>query len=78
MSQTRKRLAVIGTSVALAIGGAAFTGCGDDDKEGGGEEAGKAVDEATDDVGEAAEDAGNEIDENVDVDVGDDAGKKGD
>jgi hypothetical protein len=75
MSQTRRKIGTIGATIALVVGGAGFAaGCGDED-EGPAEEAGQAVDEAGEDVGNAAEDAGNEIDDNVDVDVGDDAQK---
>jgi hypothetical protein len=82
MSQTKQRIGRVGTlgaCLAIAVGGAGFAGCGDED-EGPAEEAGQALDDAGEDVGNAAEDAGQEVDDNVDVDVGEDAGKgeKGD
>jgi hypothetical protein len=60
--------AVLLSSLALAAGGVAFGGCGDDDNEGPAEEAGKAIDTAGEEAGEAVETGADEIDD-------DDAGK---
>ena len=64
-----KRFAATVAAGALALSGAAFTGCGDDN-EGPAEDAGKAVDEAGRDVGEEVEDAGKEAERELDDDDG--------
>ena len=50
----------------VALGGAGLAGCGDDDNEGPGEEAGKAVDDAGSEAGQELEEAGKEAEQEVD------------
>ena len=60
----RKLLTII-TAIMLAFSGAAFSGCGSDDRpesediERGAEDAAREAGEAAEDAGNAAEDAGN-------------------
>ncbi len=75
MSLARRKLAALGASFAIAFAGAGVAGCGDDDGEGPAEEAGQTIDEAGKEAGQAAEEGGKELDENLDVEVGDEAGK---
>jgi hypothetical protein len=74
----RRRSAAVALSV-LALGGGALVGgaCGDDDNEGLGEEAGKAIDTGAKEAGKEIEKGAKEVDEEVDVDVDEDDGKKG-
>jgi hypothetical protein len=50
----------------VALGGAGLAGCGDDDNEGPGEEAGEAVDDAGSEAGDELEEAGKEAEKEVD------------
>jgi hypothetical protein len=70
----RRSIAVLASVAALA--GGVVAGCGDDDNEGLGEEAGKAIDTAADEAGQAIEKGAKEADKEVDVDVDADQGKK--
>ena len=74
----RRRSAAVALSV-LALGGGALVGgaCGDDDNEGLGEEAGKAIDTGAKEAGQEIEKGAKEVDEEVDIDVDEDDGKKG-
>jgi hypothetical protein len=78
-NRARSRLAaVVVCSLAVAGGGIAASGCGDDN-EGPAEQAGKAIDTAAKEVTKAAKKGAHEVDNNVDVNVttNEDAGKNG-
>jgi hypothetical protein len=70
--------AVLVSSLAIAAGGLAAGGCGDDN-EGPAEEAGKAIDTAANEATQAIKKGAHEVDKNVDVNVrtGDEARKNG-
>jgi hypothetical protein len=62
-----KRVAVVASSLVLALGaGGAVVGCGDDDNEGPAEEAGQAVDDAGSEAEDAIEDADKEVGDDKD------------
>ena len=73
-----RRAAILVSSLAVAAGGLAVGGCGDDN-EGPVEEAGKAIDTGAKEATQAIKKGAHEVDKNVDVDVdtGHDAGKDG-
>jgi hypothetical protein len=75
---SKRRFAAIALS-ALAIAGGSLAGgaCGDDDDEGLGEEAGKAIDTGAKELEQEVEKGAKKLDQEVDVNVDDDEGKKG-
>jgi len=75
-SSATRLAAVALSSLAVAGGGIAAVGCGDDDNEGAAEEAGKAIDQGAKEAGQEIEQGTKELDKEVDVDVDADQGKK--
>ena len=61
-----RRVAVVASTLVLALGAGAVTGCGDDDNEGPAEEAGQAIDDAGSEAEQAIEDADKEIGDDKD------------
>lgn len=72
MIETKKRYATLATCLMLALGGVGATGCGDNDNEGIGEEAGEELDQAGEAAGQELDEAGEDIDAEMD-DGGDDS-----
>ena len=66
ISETKKRYATLATCLMLAIGGFGVAGCGDNDNEGVGEEAGQELDQAGEAAGQEIEEAGEDIDAETD------------
>jgi hypothetical protein len=64
----QKKLSSVLAAGVIALAGAGFAGCGDDDSEGPAEDAGKAVDEAGRDAGQELEEAGKEAERELDDD----------
>jgi hypothetical protein len=64
----QKKLSSVLAAGVIALAGAGFAGCGDDDNEGPAEDAGKAVDEAGRDAGQELEEAGKEAERELDDD----------
>ena len=66
MNEMKKRYATLATCLMVALGGVGATGCGDDDGEGVGEEAGQELDQAGEAAGQEIEEAGEDIDAETD------------
>jgi hypothetical protein len=66
MIDTQTKFATLATCFALTLGGFAATGCGDDDNEGVGEEAGQELEEAGNAAGEELDEAGEDIEAETD------------
>jgi len=60
-----RRITALLAAGAVALGGAGFIGCGDDE-EGPAEDAGKAIDDAGSEAGDELEEAGKEAEQEVD------------
>lgn len=60
-----RRITALLATGAIALGGGALAGCGDDN-EGPAEDAGRAIDEAGKDVGNELEEAGKEAEQEID------------
>lgn len=71
MIEYDKKLATLATCFALALGGAGVAGCGDDDNEGVGEEAGQELEQAGDTAEQELDEAGEDIEAETDGDEGD-------
>ena len=64
----RGSLAALLSAALLALGGGGLAACGDNDKEGAGEEAGKALDDATREGGQELKETGKDAERELDDD----------